>query len=66
MKTNTLVFLLVCAVTLFWAGFEVGVGAERRAKDAACTVVPPMKRQSIDMNKAQQKRWIKYYLSKGG
>lgn len=65
MKINVAVFLAVCAVSLFIGGYATGQYAERRMKDAACVAIPPMRQQSLDMDKKQERRWIKYYLSKG-
>lgn len=36
---DRIVFLLVCATTLFWAGYETGEYVERWMKDAACVAV---------------------------
>lgn len=63
---DRIVFLVCAVVALVLIGYEAGAYIEQARKDAACTAIPPLRHHLRDMTKLQQKRWITYYLSKGG
>lgn len=62
---DRIVFLVCAVIALILIGYEAGAYIEQSKKDAACMAIPPLRHNLRDMTKLQQKRWIKYYMSKG-